>query len=324
MMAVPPARFRHGGALRWLLAVLLAFIMWSGFILYPAPTASAQSTDQSGGQSNGTGDRVQLIRLVADAAGPDAPEGSVKFDATVDYQMQTAPQGFLLWFFFDDDSRDATRNSADGRVVVVGDSGRTNLSTVYHPKDGTQNLTVLIGLFRPDESLMAWTATTPLSLAPLPGRAAFASAMAARIAGDYPKTLEALNTAIQQSPQNGTYYYWRADTQVHLGDYDEAIADYNQALQLQPQDRASQVGRGVALLWKQQWQPAVADLTQAIQGTQQPDQLTAWALRARGVALAALGQAPGAIADYKAYLTLVPGAPDRADVENWIADLSVR
>jgi tetratricopeptide (TPR) repeat protein len=260
---------------------------------------------------------------VADAAGPDAPDGSVRFEATVDYQIQTAPQGFLLWFFFEDDSDDATRNSKEGFVVPGGNS-QVNLSSVYTPRGKPENLTVLIGLFRPDESLAAWSATTPLSMAPLPGRAAFATAMASRLAGDYSKAVESLSTAINQSPENGTYYYWRGDAQVRLRRFDAAIADYNKALELQPGDRASQLGRGVALLWKEQWQPAISDLSDTIQSAQSPDLLSAWALRARGVARAASGQGAAAVADYRGYLQLVPNASDRKEVESWIADLNGR
>jgi regulator of sirC expression with transglutaminase-like and TPR domain len=52
------------------------------------------------------------------------------------------------------------------------------------------------------------------------------------------------------------------------------------------------------------------------------DQLTAWAFRARGVARAGLGQVGGATADYQAYLSLWPQAPDRSVVERWIEELS--
>jgi hypothetical protein len=315
-------RVRAGGRLtgRWLLATLIAFVAWTGAAGAFAPPAYAQQvvTETVPGR-----DRLQITRLVADAAGPDAPEGSVRFEATVDYQLQTTTQGFLLWFIFEDDSSDATRNSKEG-FVVPGGNGQVNLSNVYTPRGKPENLTVLIGLFRPDETLAAWSATTPLSMAPLPGRAAFAAAMASRLAGDFAKTVESLSTAISQAPENGTYYYWRADAQVRLGRYDPAIADYNKALELQPGDRASQLGRGVALLWKEQWQPAIADLSGAIQSAQAPDLLSAWALRARGVARAASGQATGAIADYRGYLQLVPNASDRQEVESWIAELNAR
>lgn len=305
---------------RVLLATLIAFVAWVGMAGPFAPPVDAQQvvTETIPGR-----DKLQITRLVADAAGPDAPEGSLRFEATVDYQLQTVQQGFLLWLFFEDGSSDSTGNSEEG-FVVPGGSSTVNLSKVYTPKGKPENVIVLIGLFRPDKTLAAWSETTPLSMAPLPGRAAFAAAMAARISGDYAKTVESLSTAIGQSPANGTYYYWRADSQVRLGRYDAAIADYNKALELQPGDRASQLGRGVALLWKEQWQPAISDLSDTIQSAQAPDLLSAWALRARGVARAASGQATGAIADYRGYLQLIPNASDRKEVESWIAELTTR
>ena len=317
-----PRRVRVLGRLpaHWLLATLIAFVAWVGAAGAFAPPAYAQQvvTETVPGR-----DKLQITRLVADAAGPDAPEGSVRFEATVDYQLQTVQQGFLLWLFFEDGSSDSTGNSEEG-FVVPGGGGSVNLSKVYTPRGKPENVIVLIGLFRPNKTLAAWSETTPLSMAPLPGRAAFAAAMAARISGDFAKTVESLSTAISQAPENGTYYYWRADAQVRLGRYDPAIADYNKALELQPGDRASQLGRGVALLWKEQWQPAIADLSGAIQSAQAPDLLSAWALRARGVARAASGQATGAIADYRGYLQLVPNANDRKEVESWIAELNAR
>jgi tetratricopeptide (TPR) repeat protein len=305
---------------RVLLATLIAFVAWVGMAGQFAPPVDAQQvvTETVPGR-----DKLQITRLVADAAGPDAPEGSLRFEATVDYQLQTVQQGFLLWLFFEDGSSDSTGNSEEG-FVVPGGGSTVNLSKVYTPKGKPENVIVLIGLFRPDKTLAAWSETTPLSMAPLPGRAAFAAAMAARISGDFAKATESLSTAISQAPENGTYYYWRADSQVRLGRYDPAIADYNKALELQPGDRASQLGRGVALLWKEQWQPAISDLSDTIQSAQAPDLLSAWALRARGVARAASGQATGAIADYRGYLQLIPNASDRKEVESWIAELAAR
>ena len=87
-----------------------------------------------------------------------------------------------------------------------------------------------------------------------------------------------------------------------------------------PQDRASRVGRGVARLWLGDAPGAIDDLSVSIDASPPtPDQITAWAYRARGLAHASLGQADGAVADYKAYLSVSPAAKDRAQIEAWIA-----
>ncbi|MGH2371539.1 MAG: tetratricopeptide repeat protein, partial [Chloroflexota bacterium] len=121
---------------------------------------------------------------------------------------------------------------------------------------------------------------------------------------------------------NGNFYYWRADTRLRLNQYDQAIADFDQALDLMPEDRASLVGRGIARLWTEDWQAAIADVSPVIQAQAVPDQLTAWALRARGIARAGLGHAAAAVADYRAYLALSPNASDRRIVEAWIEEVN--
>jgi tetratricopeptide (TPR) repeat protein len=265
-------------------------------------------------------DRLQLVKLTMDALGPPHPPGAASFQVVVNYQLQTAQSGFLLLFLFEDDSRNSTQDSAQGHRVAAG-TGRVTMDGIYQPGSGARTLTVLVGLFKDDETLLAWTSTNPVSLDPLPGRTAFAHAMAARLAGDHAQAVKYLTAAIQLAPQAGNYYYWRAASQIRLGQYDGAILDYTRALELMPQDRASRVGRGVALLWKEAWEPAIADLTRVIEESATPDQPAAWASRARGIAYAALNQPAQAIADYESYLSLAPQAPDRAEVEGWIAEL---
>ena len=87
-----------------------------------------------------------------------------------------------------------------------------------------------------------------------------------------------------------------------------------------PQDRASRVGRGISRVWLGK---AVEDdsIMFAIDTAAQPDRVPAWALRARGLAMA-LGNTSLAVADYRSYLALAPDAGDRTIVENWIAQLS--
>jgi tetratricopeptide (TPR) repeat protein len=311
---------KWAGCRRWvgaraalLVASLCAAVGWLG------PTAaSAQATTPP---AAGT-DWLQMVRLTADTAGPDAPAGAVRFDAVLQYQLATAQQGFLMPFFLEDGSTDAIRSGQQGVPVSAADS-RASLSTTYVPHTGTKSLIVLIGLFRQDQTLVAWSATNPQSLAPLPGRAAFTEAMAARLSRDFAKAVDRLSVAISSAPDNAAYYYWRADSLLRLDQYDAAIADYSHAIELEPQDRASHVGRGAALMWSGKWQAAIDELTPIIEdGVASPDRQVAWALVARGISRAALGDSAGAVADYRAYLSAEPDAADRAQIERWIADLS--
>jgi regulator of sirC expression with transglutaminase-like and TPR domain len=88
-----------------------------------------------------------------------------------------------------------------------------------------------------------------------------------------------------------------------------------------PQDVASMVGRGVARVWREQWDEGINDLTAAIDVSTVDGPQTASAHRARGVAYAARGRNAEAITDYEVYLSIVPDAPDRARVEQWIDGL---
>lgn len=265
-------------------------------------------------------DQVRLVRLTTAQPGPDTPAGAVRFDALIDYQLTSAPRGFLLLFIFENNSQTSNQDTSQAIWVPSG-NGQVSLTIAYQPRSDVRTLSLLAGLFREDQTLLTWVATNPIDLAPWPGRAAFDQALAARLAGRYAEAVEALNAAIQQSPDTGNYYYWRADTLLRLQRYDEAIADYSRALALMPGDRASLVGRGAAQLWKGAWTDAIADLSAVIDDGRPPDRWTAWAYRGRGVARAALGLSSEAIADYRAYLNLAPDAPDRADVERWIAEL---
>ena len=300
-------------------AALLALWLCAGIggWLQPA-TAAAQATTQAAPVT----DFLQMVRLTADTAGADAPAGAVRFDAVVEYRLATAQQGFLIPFFLEDDSSDAIRGSQQG-VAVSGAEGRAAMSTTYVPRKGIKSLIVLIGLFRPDQTLVAWSATNPQTLAPLAGRAAYTEAMAARLGRDFAKAVDRLSAAITAAPDNGAYYYWRADSLLRMDQFDAAIADYRRAVELQPQDRPSHVGLGAALMWSGKWQGAIDELTPVIEdGMASPDRQVAWALVARGIARASLGQDAAAVADYRAYLMLEPDSADREQIERWIADLS--
>lgn len=303
-------------SLRFVFA-LLAMMLLAG------PFGSTAAWAQTARQRVVAPDELELFRITADVQTPVDSAGRIRFDTTVNYQLRSAASGFVLLFIFEGDSPSATRNSELGYKVSAG-AGQATLASVYQPRPGVETVTLLAGLFKEDETLMAWSSTTPISLASWPGRAAFAGAMSARSSGDYGKAVGQLTLAIDYAPQNASFYYWRADSQMHLNQYDAAIADFNRALELAPDDRASMVGRGVARLWKDDWQTAIADVTPIIEAPGPGDQLTAWALRARGIARAALGLTEPALADYRGYLALAPQATDRATVEQWIAELSVR
>jgi tetratricopeptide (TPR) repeat protein len=266
-------------------------------------------------------DRLELVGLGSQQPRPDAPSNEVRFQATVNYHLESSPNGLVLLFLFENSANDSSQQSSDPIPVQRG-SGQLILNLDYALRPDVRTLTLVAALFRDEQHLVAWVSTNPIDMVPWPGRVAFEKAMAARLARDFNSAEQDLSEAIQTSPETANYYYWRGDTRVRLNDFNGALSDFDRSLQLMPQDRPSYVGRGIAELWLGQPELAIADLSSAIDAVAQPDNVSAWAYRARGVARASLGQSENAIADYQAYLGLSPAATDRQQVEGWIADLS--
>ncbi len=267
-------------------------------------------------------DRLELVRLTPVPASQGGAEpGTMQLEAVLNYRLQSVSRGFLLLFTFENNAESSSQQSSQAIWVPAGQAQAT-LNIAYRPKPDVRSLTLVAGLFKDEQTMLAWVSTNPISLAPWPGREQFDLAMAARLGGNWAEADDHLSAAIDVSPDTSNYFFWRADTRVRLAQYDGAIADYTRALDLSPGDRPSRVGRGVALLWEGAWQQSIDDLTYAIDHSPTPDRWTAWAYRGRGLAHAGLNERSEAIADYRAYLSLVPDAPDTADVQAWIAALS--
>jgi Flp pilus assembly protein TadD len=303
---------------RLLVASVLALVLVSAVL--GGPVVQAQQLPVAPAKP-GPADRLQLAQLASGPSAPGAPPGAIHFDAYFDYELNSVPRAFLLLFLFEDATQISTQDTS-GALWVPPGSGQVKLEIDYVPKGGVEAITLLAALFREDESMLVWAGTTPISLRPWPARAAFESALGARLAGDYAQALPHLDRAIELSPETGQFYYWRADTYARLEQHGRAIDDFSRALERLPGDRASLTGRGVSRLWAGDWQSAVSDLSQVIDQRVTPDKWTAWAHRARGIAYASLGEAALAIADYRAYLRLAPNAADRAQIERWIEELS--
>jgi tetratricopeptide (TPR) repeat protein len=293
-------------SLRFLPALALA----AALVLTPAANAAADQKE----------DALELVALTTRPASLDSSLDVIPFQALVHYTLESVPSGSLMIFVFENSATAASRQSA--APLPVQGSGQAILNMNYVLQPGVHTVTLMIGLFKSEQKMLTWVATNGIDLAPWPGRAAFDKSMTARINADYEGADRYLASAIAASPQSAAYYYWRGDTRIYLRQYEDAIADFNRSIGLLPDDRASYTGRGIARLWNGDPTQAVADLTFAIDHTSNPDRIAAFAHRARGTAYALLSQPTSAIADYRAYLEMLPGAEDRADVEGWIADLT--
>jgi tetratricopeptide (TPR) repeat protein len=266
-------------------------------------------------------DGVELVEMTAPFHAPQSPPGVLGFELTLRYQLVSARGAFLVIFLLENGADPSTQEPTSA-AEVSGGAGQVSMDITYQPSAAAKNVSVVAALFKDEQTMLAYVMTKPIPVAGAPGRAQFDQALDASEAGDFGAAAQLLTRAIAIAPSVPHYYYWRADALIRLGDYDGAIADYNKTIELAPNDRASRVGRGVAHLWKGENDAAVADLSWAIERSRTGDRWKAGALRARGLAYAALGRPTEAIADYRAYLALVPNAPDRAQVEGWIAELT--
>lgn len=281
--------------------------------IFGGPAAMAASADESD-------DHLDMVTLTTRTANVETAD-VIPFQVVVNYKLASAQSAFLRLFVFENNDASSTSQSTTNLPIAAG-SGQQVLNIEYPVHSGVRTLTLMVAMFKTEQKLLAWVSTTPFDLAPWPGRAAFDKAMAARLAGDYDGADGYLSQAIQTSPDTGNYYYWRGDTRIYLHEYAAAIDDFNRSIDLTPTDRASHLSRGVALLWNGDPQSAINDLSFAIDRSTSNDRLTAYAHRARATAEATLNQPSDAISDYQAYLSMISDAPDRANVERWIADLS--
>jgi tetratricopeptide (TPR) repeat protein len=266
-------------------------------------------------------DRIDLVGLTTRQPQADSPVNQVEFQATVNYSLQSVPNASVLLFLFENSANDSTQDTSNAIPVQRG-NGQLVMNIPYTLRSDVKTLTLVAGMFKGDQKLIAWVSTNPIDMGPWPGRVYFEKAMAARLNDDFAAADQDLTEAIQEAPTTGNFYYWRGDTRVRLNDYANALTDFDQAIQLMPSDRPSRVGRGIARLWLGDATGAIDDLTFAIDNAQPADRVSAWAFRARGLAEANLGQSQNAISDYTQYLALSPDANDRDQVQGWIAQLS--
>src|SRR4051794_16271553 len=229
--------------------------------LVVSATPAAAQQAQTGGQS--LGDRIDLVGLTTRQPDPGAPANQVQFQATVNYRLSSQPTGFVLLFLFENTAANSTQDSSNAITVQRG-TGQLVLNIDYTLQPNVKTLTLVAGVFKGEQKLLAWVSTNPIDMAPWPGRVSFEKAMAARLDDNFAAADAMLSQAIQDAPDTGNYYYWRGDTRIRLQDYSDALVDFNRSIELMPRDRPSLVGRGIAQLWLGDPSAAVNDLSVAI------------------------------------------------------------
>jgi tetratricopeptide (TPR) repeat protein len=131
--------------------------------------------------------------------------------------------------------------------------------------------------------------------------------------------LAAYSRALDLDPEVEVARVARAQVLSALGRRGEAVADYEAALELETKERAPILANLAGLLYGEgRVEEALDRLDQAVELAPEVAPL----YRNRAVALESLGRADEAARDLGTFLALVPGAPDRAAVEEKIAALA--
>ncbi len=138
--------------------------------------------------------------------------------------------------------------------------------------------------------------------------------------GAWQEAIELLGAAIAQDGQDAQAFLLRGNAYKGLGQNDLALEDYNQAVSLDPNSATAFNSRGLLYFETGDNQLALADFAQAIQLTP----TFALAYRNRAEVQKSLGNSAAAALDLQIYLTFVPNAPDRTQVEAEIADLQAQ
>lgn len=142
---------------------------------------------------------------------------------------------------------------------------------------------------------------------------------------DYKAAIEDLNSAINlelddRENKQGmeVLYFMRALAYRDMGDYSAAISDFTSAVDSDPRFTPGYYHRGLVYVRMKEYEQAVQDFSETIQLA--PTDYGTYV--DRGKAYVELGKPTNALADLQAYLTKVPDAHDRAEIEQLIKDLS--
>lgn len=161
------------------------------------------------------------------------------------------------------------------------------------------------------------TPPEPTPTATLPAEQLVQLGLDASNRGEWAVAIALLDLAVAQDSENVQAYLLRGNAYKQQGDMDQALRDYDQAITLDVNLAAAFHNRALVHAELANYQQALADFSRAIELA--PN--FGLAFRNRAAVHLELGNDAAAALDLQIYLTFVPNAPDRAEVEAQIADL---
>ena len=135
--------------------------------------------------------------------------------------------------------------------------------------------------------------------------------------GEWTVAIALLNLALEQDGGHAQAYLLRGNAFGQLDDTPHALSDYDQAVALDVNFAAAFHNRALVHAELGNYQQALADFSRAIELAP----TFGLAYRNRAAVHLELGNDAAAALDLQIYLTFVPNAPDRAEVEAQIAEL---
>lgn len=138
--------------------------------------------------------------------------------------------------------------------------------------------------------------------------------------GDWQGAILLLDLTLAQDSANTQALLLRGNAYRELGDYVQAISNYDQALAIDAELAAVYHNRALTYMKQGDSSAALADFARAIEIAP----TFGLAYRNRADLQLAAGNTAAAALDLQIYITLVPNAPDRAEVEAKIAELQAQ
>ncbi|MEX2142995.1 MAG: tetratricopeptide repeat protein, partial [Anaerolineales bacterium] len=168
---------------------------------------------------------------------------------------------------------------------------------------------------RPTATLLAPPEATPT--ATLPADELVDLGLDASNRGEWAVAIALFDLALEQDAENAQAYLLRGNAYKQQGDPSQALSDYDQAIILDVNLASAFHNRALVHTELGDTQQALADFGRAIELA--PN--FGLAYRNRAAVHLDLGNSAAAALDLQIYLTFVPAAPDRAEVEAQISEL---